>query len=123
MLTCSERPEWVPVGSESMSIHKSLVLRGKLKRHRNVLTRTERLSLLVKDGKWKEGDSFFGLPKVRHIMYKVKGKPKKEAAAARVETAAATADALTPAAAPAAPITPKPTAEKTVRKEKPATKK
>lgn len=116
MLTCSER-------SESMSIHKSLVLRGKLKRHRNVLTRTERLSLLAKDGKWKEDDSLFGLPKVRNIMHKVKAKPKKEAAVAGAETAVATAATPTPGAAPAAATTPKPTAEKTAGKEKPAAKK
>lgn len=63
-----------------MSIHKSLVARGKLKRHRNVLSRAERIDRLAKEDKWQEGMSIFGLPKVKHIMHKAKAKVKKEAA-------------------------------------------
>lgn len=79
-----------------MSIHRSLATAGKLKRHRNVLTRAERLDILKKDERWKEGQSIFGLPKVRNIM--AKAKKKKEEA----EGAAAPAAAAPAAAAPAA---------------------
>lgn len=81
-----------------MSIHKSLVTAGNLRRHRNVLTRAERLELLKKEERWKEGQSIFNLPKVRNIM--AKAKKKKEEAAA--EGAAAPAAGAAPAAAPAA---------------------
>lgn len=76
-----------------MSIHKSLVPRSKLKRHRNVLSRTERIERLTKEERWKEGDTVFGLPKVRNILQRVKAK-KKEAAAegAAAEGAAPTAE-------------------------------
>jgi small basic protein (TIGR04137 family) len=79
-----------------MSIHRSLATAGKLKRHRNVLTRSERLDILKKDERWKEGQSIFGLPKVRNILAKAKKKEKE-----------ATADAAAPAAgAPAAGAAP-----------------
>lgn len=96
-----------------MSIHKSLVSQGKLKRHRNVLSRTERLDMLSKEGKRKDEDSVFGLAKVRNIKQKVKSKSKKEEAA----TAEATTEAVsTEATAPEAPA-------KSTDKEKPASKK
>ncbi len=87
-----------------MTIHKSLVTAGKLRRHRNVLTRSERLEILKKEERWKEGQSIFNLPKVRSIMMRAKKKVKEEAAAAGAEAAApgAEAAAATPAAAPAA---------------------
>ncbi len=65
-----------------MSIHKSLVTAGKLRRHRNVLTRYERIEALKKEERWKEEQSVFGLPKVRSIMMKAKKKVKEEAAEA-----------------------------------------
>jgi small basic protein (TIGR04137 family) len=80
-----------------MSIHKSLVPASKLRRHRNVLTRGERLEALKKDGRWDEAKSIFGLSKVRNIMTKAKPKPKKETA-----DAAAGAVPGAPGAAPAA---------------------
>ena len=82
-----------------MSIHKSLVTAGNLRRHRNVLTRAERLDLLKKEERWKEGQSIFNLPKVRNIM--AKAKKKKEEAAA--EGAAAPAAGAAPAGGAAAP--------------------
>ena len=82
-----------------MSIHKSLVTAGKLRRHRNVLTRAERLDILKKEERWKEGQSIFNLPKVRNILIRAK-KKEKEAAA---EGAAAPAAGAAPAAAGAAP--------------------
>ena len=48
-----------------MSIHKSLVSKVKLQRSRNVWTRLERIEALKKEGKFLEGDSVYGLPKVR----------------------------------------------------------
>ncbi len=47
-----------------MTIHSSL--RAHQSRHkRNVLKRSERLKLLKAGKKWKEGDSVYGLPKVK----------------------------------------------------------
>ena len=63
-----------------MSIHKSLVVSSKLKRHRNVLTRNERIEYLQRQGHWSEDSSVFALPKVasRFKLKKGKGKTKKE---------------------------------------------
>ena len=49
-----------------MSIDRSLKVRGALSRHRNVLSRTERIEQLKEEGTWNEGDSLTGLPKVAH---------------------------------------------------------
>ena len=50
-----------------MSIDRSLKSRNALSRHRNVLTRGERLEILADAGKWDETTgSIFGLPKVAH---------------------------------------------------------
>lgn len=48
-----------------MSIHRSLKVKAGLLRSRNVLKRTERIDALQKKGTWAEGDSVYGLPKVR----------------------------------------------------------
>jgi small basic protein (TIGR04137 family) len=81
-----------------MSIHKSLATAGNLKRHRNVLTRTERLDLLKQEDRWKEGQSIFNLPKCRNIMVRAK-KKEKEATAAAPAAGAAPAGGAAPAAA------------------------
>ncbi len=60
-----------------MSLHKSLVSKTALKRHRNVLTRAERVKRMVDDESWQEGRSVFGLPKVRIRRVKAGGKQKK----------------------------------------------
>ena len=88
-----------------MSIHKSLVSKGRLRRHRNVLSRTERLLKLEDEEKWSEEDSVFALPKVRVAKLK-KSHAKKEkkeeegapAAEGAVAAAAAPADKETKAA-------------------------
>jgi len=49
-----------------MSIDRSLKTKGALSRHRNVLTRTERIERLKDEERWSEGDSVLGLPKVAH---------------------------------------------------------
>ena len=82
-----------------MSIHKSLVPASKLKRHRNVLTRTERLEILTKEERWKEGNSVFGLAKVRNIKIRAKAKVKKVEEAAVEGAAAPPATAGAPATA------------------------
>lgn len=57
-----------------MSIHKSLKVKAGLMRARNVWTRLERLEALKKSGKVKDGESVFGLPKVRTAMKTKKAK-------------------------------------------------
>lgn len=65
---------------KTMSLHKSLKSKNKLKRQRNVLTRGERVVALEKRGTRADGASVFGLPKVRIEvgMKKAKAKKKKE---------------------------------------------
>ena len=81
-----------------MSIDPSLKLKNALERHRNVLTRGERIDVLKDEERWNEGDAVLGLPKVGHRKSvagkKAKGGPD-EAAAPGAPGAAA------PAAAPA----------------------
>jgi len=61
-----------------MSIHKSLVSSGRLKRQRNVLTRWERIARLREEEHWEEGRSVFRLPKVKIAHHKRHKKAKKE---------------------------------------------
>ncbi len=68
-----------------MSIHQSLAVKGKLVRTRNVFTRIERLEILTKSGRWKEGDSVYGLAKVRTRFKTKSRKAIKEAKAAESE--------------------------------------
>lgn len=67
-----------------MSIDRSLKIRGALKRHRNVLTRAERIEKLKDEERWSEEDSLLGLPKVAHRKShagrKEKAAQEKEAA-------------------------------------------
>ena len=49
-----------------MSIDRSLKVKGALMRHRNVLSRAERIGVLKDEERWNEGDSVIGLPKVAH---------------------------------------------------------
>ena len=91
-----------------MSIDRSLKSASSLTRHRNVLTRAERLVKLAEVDRWNPSKPVLGLPKVGHRKLEV-GKPVKE------ETADAAAPA-TPAkgaagkAAPAAAAAAKPAA-------------
>ena len=48
-----------------MSQHRSLKQASKIIGKRNVLKRFERIELLRKGNKWKEGDRGFGLPKTK----------------------------------------------------------
>ena len=49
-----------------MSLDKSLKSKSALERHRNVLTRAERIDMLREQDCWTEGTDPFGLPKVVH---------------------------------------------------------
>jgi small basic protein (TIGR04137 family) len=65
----------------AMSIHRSLVTKDSLVRSRNVLTRYERILQLRKVGRWdEETSSPYGLPKVRVMKLKKRGKEKKKKA-------------------------------------------
>ena len=72
-----------------MSLDRSLKSANSLIRHRNVLTRDERLAKLKEEEKWTDGKSVFGLPKVAHRKQAVGGKvarkrrPKGTAAGCR----------------------------------------
>ncbi|KPJ70809.1 MAG: hypothetical protein AMS14_09970 [Planctomycetes bacterium DG_20] len=83
-----------------MSLDKSLRSSGALTRHRNVLSRAERVERLADDEKWQDGDDVFGLPKVAHRKVQTR-KPKPIAAspeaAAEAEGAAAPAAEGAPA--------------------------
>src|SRR3984957_2049805 len=79
-----------------MSMDRSLKSASALVRHRNVLTRDERLGKLKEDEKWRDGQSVYGLPKVGHRKAAVAKTVKKEAAA---DGTAPVAGAAAPAAA------------------------
>ena len=61
-----------------MSIDRSLKISGALNRHRNVLTRDERIEKLQEEGAWEQGDSLVGLPKVAHRKATVGKMDEKE---------------------------------------------
>ena len=48
-----------------MSMHSSLKSANKIATKRNVLKRYERIDVMIKKGKWKQGDRAFGLPKTK----------------------------------------------------------
>ncbi|MBM4017383.1 MAG: small basic protein [Planctomycetes bacterium] len=72
-----------------MSLDKSLKSRGALVRHRNVLTRAERIERLKDAGKWDDQKDVFGLPKVAHRKVTTKKIKVAAAAAPGAEGAAA----------------------------------
>ncbi len=92
-----------------MSIDRSLRSKSTLERHRNVLSRAERISVLRETGLWSEDRSATGLPKVAHRKVSVGKKSKAEK---KTEAEGAPVAAAGAVAAPAAAAAP--------RKEKPA---
>ncbi|MBL7130872.1 MAG: small basic protein [Candidatus Omnitrophica bacterium] len=84
-----------------MSIHPSLSSRATQKKERSVLSRAERLRILIDKDKWKEGNSVWGLPKIKTVRIKIK---KEKAAPAPTTPAAETA---APLATEQASVTPK----------------
>src|SRR3954447_15336418 len=90
-----------------MSLDRSLKSANSLVRHRNVLSRAERLDKLAEQEKWNDSKSVFGLPKVAHrkmTLAKIKDETATHAAAGapRPAGAAAPAAGAKGAAAPAA---------------------
>ncbi len=61
-----------------MTMDPSLRVRAGLVRSRSVLSRAERIERLKATDRWKEGDSPFGLDKVRVIKMALKKKKKKK---------------------------------------------
>ena len=61
-----------------MTMDKSLRIRVGLVRSRSVLTRAERIQRLKVADRWAEGDSPFGLDKVRVYKLALKKKKKKK---------------------------------------------
>ena len=59
-----------------MSMDKSLKSKDTLQRHRNVLTRAERIGILKETGLWSDDSGPIGLPKVAHRKAAV-GKKEK----------------------------------------------
>lgn len=97
-----------------MSQHSSLRIDSVGAKHRNVLSRLERIKKLQAQGKWKGRESAYGLPKIKSMKVKVKksvGGPEKEGAEGQPAVAAPGGKAAAPAkgaapakaAAPAAP--------------------
>jgi len=74
---------------------RSLKSKTTLERHRNVLTRAERIVILKETGRWSEGDRPMGIPKVAHrkaaVGKKLKAEKKPEAEGAPVAAAEETA--------------------------------
>ncbi len=65
-------------GDATVTIDKSLRRKGHLLRSRNVLKRSERIENLEFEDRWVEGQSPFGLPKVRVIKSTLGRKKKKK---------------------------------------------
>jgi small basic protein (TIGR04137 family) len=90
-----------------MSIDRSLRQKASLSRHRNVLSRAERILKLQEQERWTDSSSPLGLPKIAHRKAKAgkkKAAPKEEAAAAAAaEGQPAPAGAAKPAAAAGKP--------------------
>ncbi|HCK42070.1 MAG: small basic protein [Planctomycetaceae bacterium] len=61
-----------------MTIDKSLKIKRGGSTNRSVLTRIERLEKLKETERWQEGDSPYGLPKVRVRKLVMKKKKKKK---------------------------------------------
>jgi large subunit ribosomal protein L25 len=89
-----------------MSLDRSLKSANALVRHRNVLTRGERLDKLKEAEKWDETKSPYGLPKVGHrkqtLAKAVKEEAAEGAAAGATPAAGAAPAAGAKGAAPAA---------------------
>ncbi len=75
-----------------MSMDRSLKGASALVRHRNVLTRAERMARLQDEEKWAPGRSIFGMPKVANRKMALAKTVKEE-----------TAEGATPAAGAAGP--------------------
>ena len=112
-----------------MSQHSSLRAGRRAKQHRSVLKRFERMKILQEKGEWKEGDSVFGIPKVKTLRIKLKKEKAAEAAKPEENAAATTAAPQAPAekgtakSAAVKPAAVKPAAAKAAAPAKEAPKK
>jgi small basic protein (TIGR04137 family) len=88
-----------------MSIDRSLRLKDALVRHRNVLTRAERIEKLQDEEKWDDDRSVLGLPKVGHRKARTKKVAKVKEEGAEGEVVGAEGAPAAAGAAPAAPGT------------------
>ena len=79
-----------------MSIHPSLSDSAKTKKTRSVLKRAERLKIMLDKDTWKQGESIFGLPKIKTLRIKFK---KEKAAASATAAGEAAGDTAGEAAA------------------------
>ena len=79
-----------------MSLDPSLKIKGALSRHRNVLTRAERIEVLKDEQRWTEEDSVLGLPKVAHRKSHSGRKAAKDEETAATEDTAAEEAVETP---------------------------
>ena len=61
-----------------MSMDKSLKSKNTLQRHRNVLTRAERVQAMKESESWTDDTSPFGMPKIVHRKAAVGKKDKAE---------------------------------------------
>ena len=59
-----------------MTIDKSLKIKAGAAKTRNVLTRPERMAKLISEDRWQEGDSVYGMPKVRVAKLALQKKKK-----------------------------------------------
>ena len=101
-----------------MSQHPSLRSKEKNKKHRSVLKRYECVKELKEKEKWQEGDSIFGLPKLKIVQFKI----KKEKAAPKEGAQPADGAAATPQAPDAKVSAQKPAPEKKAEGKKQAGK-
>ena len=81
-----------------MSLDRSLKAANSLVRHRNVLTRAERITRLAEEEKWTESKGVFGLPKVANRKAAVAKAEKAEGTEGATPAAGAAAGAAAPAA-------------------------
>ena len=76
-----------------MTIDRSLRVRKGMLSNRNVLNRAERLEKLKETERWQDGDSVFGLPKVRIEKVALKRKKKAKKIEDETDDVAATTEA------------------------------
>lgn len=100
-----------------MSQHPSLRSKQKSKIHRSVIKRFERVRELKEKEKWKDGESVFGLLKLKILRFKLK-KEKAEPAALEGQAAGEVAPETAQAATPDTAKTPGQKKEGPVKKEK-----
>jgi small basic protein (TIGR04137 family) len=82
-----------------MSIHPSLTISEQDKKPRSVLKRSERIRQMMEKSKWKDGDSIYGLPKIKSLKIKIKKEKVEKAADATTAAGGTTAGAATAAGA------------------------